>query len=179
LSGIRPATAADLPAIAAIHLASSRIAYRGILPDNSLDRLTIEGRLALWRTRYAALGPQGRLWVYPRENEIIGFALADQTDVDACDLAVAELSSFYVLPAFWGLGVGRQLIEAAIDHFAQRSFERMILWTIRANLRARHFYENAGFSSDGAMRIARRHEAGVALEYDEIRYARALPAVAS
>jgi len=137
------------------------------------------GRLPLCLDRTDALGTQVRLWVYPRENDSIRFALADQTDFEASDRAVAELASFYVLPAFWGLGVGRQLIGAAMDHFAQRSFDRLILWTIRANLRARHFYENAGFSSDGAMRIARRQEAGVTLEYDEVRYARALPAVTS
>lgn len=179
MTDIRPATALDLPEIARLHLAASRVAYRGILPDDALDRLTPEARIELWRARYAALGPQGSLWIYLRDNEILGFALADQIEIPNSRVAVVELASFYVLPSFQGLGIGRRLIATAMDHFALRSFERMILWTIRANLRARHFYENAGFRSDGAMRITRRQEAGVRLEYDEIRYARSLPARSS
>ncbi len=172
--GIRPATATDLPAVAALHLAASRIAYRGILADEILDSLTIEGRLALWRPRYAALGPQGALWIYRHEDAIAGFALADRTQCYERDTAAAELASFYVLPSFWGLGIGRRLMEFAIDHFAQQSCAWLILWTMRGNRRARRFYENAGFISDGAARIARREEAGISLEYDEMRYARQL-----
>ena len=65
-------------------------------------------------------------------------------------------------------------MDATIDHFAQRSFDWLILWTMRANNRARRFYENAGFTSDGGVRLARREESGISLEYDEMRYARAL-----
>lgn len=179
MTDIRPAAAPDLPEIARLHLAASRVAYRGILPDDALDRLTLEARIELWRRRYAALGPQGRLWIYLRDNEILGFALADQTEKPGSGVAIGELASFYVLPSFQGLGIGRSLIETAMDYFVLHSFGHMILWTIRANLRARRFYENAGFSCDGATRVTRRQEAGVMLEYDEIRYARTLPAHAS
>jgi ribosomal protein S18 acetylase RimI-like enzyme len=179
VTDIRPANALDLPEIARLHLAASRVAYRGILPDDALDRLTQEARVELWHRRYAALGPQGRLWIYLRDNEILGFALADQTEMPGSRIAVGELASFYVLPSCQGLGIGRSLIATAMDHFALRSFGHMILWTIRTNLRARRFYENAGFSSDGATRVTRRQEAGVTLEYDEIRYARTLSAQSS
>ena len=174
MTGTFLATALDLPAVAALHLAASRSAYRGILADDILDSLTLDGRLALWRARYAALGPQGRLWIYRQDDKIAGFALADRTDDNERAAAVAELVSFYVLPSFWGVGVGRRLMDVTIDHFAQRSFDWLILWTMRANNRARRFYENAGFTSDGGVRLARREESGISLEYDEMRYARAL-----
>lgn len=175
MTGTCDATVLDLPAVAALHLAASRSAYRGILADDILDSLTLDGRLALWRARYAALGPEGRLWIYRHDDEIAGFALADRTDDNERGHAVAELASFYVLPSFWGLGIGRHLMDVTINNFSRKSFDSLILWTMRANHRARRFYENAGFVSDGAVRLARRQESGISLEYDEMRYVRALP----
>jgi len=41
---IRPATPEDARAIAEVHVASWRYAYRGLLPDDVLDRLSVEER---------------------------------------------------------------------------------------------------------------------------------------
>ena len=46
---VRWATADDAAAIAAVHIASWRAAYRGLLPDAVLDSLSLEARTDHWR----------------------------------------------------------------------------------------------------------------------------------
>jgi len=59
------------------------------------------------------------------------------------------IDQLYVLPKAQGGGVGTALLEVA-----QRSFDRLQLWTFQRNLRARRFYEARGFAlvreTDGA-----------------------------
>jgi GNAT superfamily N-acetyltransferase len=50
------------------------------------------------------------------------------------------IDQLYVLPKAQGRGVGTELLEVA-----QRSFDRLHLWTFQRNLRAQRFYEARGF----------------------------------
>ncbi len=167
---IRLGGAADLPAIARVHLESSRVAYRGICPDDVLDALTLQGRVELWRQRYDKLGPEGRLWVSQRSS-IVGFAAADRvTDEEKS----CELLSFYVAPDWWGRKVGHDLMQWLLDDLRERNFDRVLLWTIKTNQRARDFYEKAGFRCENEFRTISRRESGVFLQHNEVRYARDL-----
>ena len=49
---IRPARAADAPAIAALQAESWRNTYRGFLPDAYLDRDVFDDRDVAWRRRF-------------------------------------------------------------------------------------------------------------------------------
>lgn len=170
---IRLGAASDLPAVAGVHLVSSRVAYRGICPDAILDALTMEGRIDLWRRRYDGLGPEGRLWISQRP-EIVGFAATDAAAGGDPRKRACELLSFYVLPDWWGRKVGQELMQWLLDDLRERRFDDVLLWTIQANRRARDFYEKAGFACDHLTRTIARRESGVLVEYDEIRYSRAL-----
>lgn len=172
---IRLGGAADLPAIAGVHLDSSRVAYRGICPDSVLDSLTLEGRIELWRQRYDRLGPDGRLWVSDRSG-IVGFAAADRADRDDGGEQSCELLSFYVAPDWWGRNVGQDLMKWLLEDFRHRGFDKIMLWTIRTNQRARDFYEKAGFRCEDVFRTISRRESGVLLEHNEVRYSRDLRA---
>ena len=46
---VRGATADDARAIAEVHVASWRWAYRGQVPDRILDELSVDEREAIWR----------------------------------------------------------------------------------------------------------------------------------
>lgn len=168
---IRRAAPADLPAVARLHLQSSRIAYRGICPDEVLDALTLAGRLELWRRRFDSLGPDGRLWISERAG-IVGFVAADRAAGEGKNCC--ELQSLYVAPDWWGRRVGHDLMRWLLDDLRDRGFDRVFLWTIAENSRARDFYEKAGFGCDRRMRKFSRRESGVTIEYDEIRYSRDL-----
>lgn len=171
---IRPAQATDIPAIAQVHLDSAKIAYQDILDRDLLDSLSLAGRIDLWESRYASIGPRGRLWVQSVDSAIVGFALCDESDDRDAEPMACELKSFYLVPDFWGAGLGARLIAHAANEFHDRGFGAMILWTIRRNTRARGFYERQGFCCNGVTRRTKRAEAGQILEYEEIRYARSL-----
>ena len=171
---IRQAQAADIAAIAHVHLASSKIAYRDILDPALLDGLSLDGRIALWERRFAQIGSQGRLWIQCVDAEIIGFALCALPDDRDAAPSVCELKSFYVTPDFWGAGLGATLLAYAVVDFKNRGFGAMILWTICDNKRARAFYARAGFRCEELTRRTSRSEAGQMLEYEEILYSRAL-----
>lgn len=55
----------DARAIAAVHIASWRAAYRGLLPDAALDALTLDGREGDWRRWLAPGGARERTLVRP------------------------------------------------------------------------------------------------------------------
>ncbi len=173
-AGIRLAQTADIAAIAQVHLVSSKRAYRDILDPALLDELSLAGRIALWRRRFAQIGPQGRLWVQYADANIIGFALCDFPDDRNAASSACELKSFYLTPGFWGAGYGAQLFAHVMADFKSRGFDGMILWTIGDNRRARAFYEHVGFRCKGMTRLTRREESGLTLEYEEILYSSTL-----
>ncbi len=171
---IRHARATDIPAIARVHLDSSKIAYRDILHPAVLEGLSLAGRIDLWEMRFAGIGPRGRLWVQCIGPEVLGFALSDAGEAESLAHSACELKSLYFMPEYWGAGLGASLLAHVVADFTGRGFNLMNLWTISVNARARKFYERKGFSCDGVTRLTSRRESGQPLEYEEIRYSRRL-----
>jgi GNAT superfamily N-acetyltransferase len=140
---VRPGTADDTQAIAALHAESWRSAYRGLVPDDVLgDGLDAE-RLQFWRDRFASPSP---------ERRVVFAAVQDQTLVGfACVLADADpahgplLDNLHVKPGWRGRGIGARLLHEA------RSWSRAIapgqpmhLWVLEGNAPARRFYTGQG-----------------------------------
>src|SRR5437870_811356 len=82
LSGYDPATADDADAIATVHVRSWQAAYRGIVPDAHLDRLSIDRRAATWRESLANRPPD--VFVAEREGRMLGWiSVGKSRDADA------------------------------------------------------------------------------------------------
>lgn len=158
------ATPLDAFAIAAVHTASWRAAYRHIMPPRVLEALSVETRVTGWLHR---LGPGGsRVWVAEQDGDVLGFVSAGASrDADASP-RVGEVYSLYVHPARWGGGAGGALLARAVESFLQRGQRDVTLWVLDENTRARRFYISAGFSLDGATQVER--SAGVRLP--QVRY---------
>jgi GNAT superfamily N-acetyltransferase len=73
-------------------------------------------------------------------------------DGDAGPAPVGEVNALYLLPAAWGRGVGRLLMEAALARLTQAGFAQATLWVLDTNARARRFYAAGGWSADGAVK---------------------------
>lgn len=149
---IRPGVAADLLAIAAIHVRGRQAAYRGLVPDDVLDRWIAEAWAVERAGDLARRGPELRTWVAEGgDGALLGFA--DTAPVaDPALPNAAELLLLYVEPAAIGGGIGRALLDHATVDLAARGFDPLVLWTLEGNVRARRFYERAGWVADGAMR---------------------------
>ena len=57
----------------------------------------------------------------------------------------AHLRWFIISDALKGKGVGRKLINRAIDFCKSKGYKKTYLWTFEGLNAARHLYENAGF----------------------------------
>lgn len=148
---IRPARPDDLEPIARLHVASWLSAYRGILPDDVLDRLDPADRLRDWSGWFAV--PEANTYTAIEHHKLVGFARV----IPVCDGAgapprAAEISHLYVAPDAQSMGVGRALLARAFEDISGRGLEQAVLWVIEKNYRARAFYERAGFRLDGARR---------------------------
>ena len=147
---IREGTPADARACAEVHVEGWRWAYRGLLPDDYLDRLSVEDRERMWRQGFAEPGERVA-WVAERGGRVVGFCVTGPSEDADADRATAEVYAIYLLPEVEGTGVGRRLFEHAVEDLRRRGFRRATLWVLEANERARRFYERAGWRTDGAV----------------------------
>lgn len=144
----RPATADDSGELARILVAAWRHGYRGIVADEIIDALD-PGE---WSARLTALmaEPAWTITVAEDEGRPVGFARYGP-DPDRPGPGYGHLGALYVDPAAAGAGVGRSLVEGAIDGLAAAGRGEVSLWVFRDNERARRLYERTGFSSDGTI----------------------------
>jgi ribosomal protein S18 acetylase RimI-like enzyme len=163
---VRTVTAEDKLAVARVHVRSWQVAYRGIFPDDYLDRLSPEVRAD--RYTFGAEDPsQQRTFVATDGTAICGFTTAGLSrDMDLG--AAGEIYAIYVDPDSWGLGAGRLLIENARSFLREMGFQESFLWVLESNERAKRFYTIDGWLPDGSSRTEDRW--GVAA--DEVRYRR-------
>jgi ribosomal protein S18 acetylase RimI-like enzyme len=144
---IRQARDRDGPSIADIHVRSWRAAYRGLLPDALLDRLSTREREGSWA---AILGEREGGWLtLVAEGEsggLVGFCSVATPGRDpSVDESTAEVGALYVDPDHWRRGVGGALLTAALEELARRRFRDAVLWVLPENHGALAFYARFGF----------------------------------
>jgi GNAT superfamily N-acetyltransferase len=148
---IRAARPEDARPVAEVHVDSWRHTYRGVLPDEYLDRLSVDDRESMWLGAFADPDPKSGALVAEADGHLVGFAsFGPSRDEDAPD-GTGEVPAIYVEPAALGTGVGRELFAAVTETLRDAGFTRATLWALEANASARRFYEKAGWSWDGAV----------------------------
>jgi ribosomal protein S18 acetylase RimI-like enzyme len=189
---IRPASAADEPAITQIRRETWLAAYAQIIDPEIIARVTAPGGRASAaprpdRTSLVAVTPQPHSAARGDARVIIGYASygPERTVASAASTGsgtppsglseaglageTGELYTLYVSPAHWSTGAGRALTDAALDGLRAAGYRRVVLWTLTENARARRFYAQAGFAPDGATNIL-----GGLGDVQELRYVRDL-----
>lgn len=166
---VRPVVVADIPAVARLHVAVWQAAYRGLLPDAFLDAISVERREAMWRRTVEALDSPALVAEYA--GSIAGFLLGGPArDEDVAQKLTGEIYAIYVAPACWNTGAGAQLMRKGLAILYEQGYQEVTLWVLRANERARHFYEHMGFQTDGGAKVDERF----GVTFDEIRYRRSM-----
>jgi ribosomal protein S18 acetylase RimI-like enzyme len=144
---IREANRADARAIAEIHVAAWRAAYRGHMPEEYLASLSVEQRYDRWVKAISSAGPT-KITVARFGDEIAGFCSFGPTR-DEAPSDIAEIYSLNVRPDRWRHGAGRLLCEHALREAAAREHSAVTLWVLKGNDGARRFYERLGYAPDG------------------------------
>lgn len=143
---IRPMTAQDdFSAVAQVYVDSWQYAYRGIVPQRYLDKLSPQGWMTLLKTDPAAS------LIALQDGRIVGTSYVTFAR-DEVRPGYGEIVSLYLLPEAMGKGIGRQLWQAAAAHCREQGLSGICLWTFTANTRAHRFYKRMGMTASGRTR---------------------------
>jgi ribosomal protein S18 acetylase RimI-like enzyme len=137
---IRNARPADAEAIAEVHDAAWRDAYRGIIPGRELERMIARRGPRWWQ---AAISRGSRLVVLDFGGRIAGYASYGRNRVPAMPYS-GEIFELYLAPEFQGLGMGRRLFEAARRDLNEHGYVSTLVWALADNERALDFYARLG-----------------------------------
>ncbi len=139
----RPYRAADLPVLKAIMVE----AFDGVSIDQGIEREYGEINGHDWRWRKArhldedaGRDPEGIL-VAEDEGRILGFVT---TWIDR-DAGLGHIPNISLIPEARGQGLGRQLLEKALDRFRSAGLTHAKIETLVQNAVGNHLYSSLGF----------------------------------
>jgi GNAT superfamily N-acetyltransferase len=122
---IREATQDDIPDL---------VAVRGAVRENILTSEIPLERIS------AGLKVRGKGWVAEHEGRVVGFSMADREE--------GMIWALFLLPAWEGRGLGRVLLERAVEWLCGEGCERIWL-TTEPGSRAEGFYAYLGWAPTG------------------------------
>lgn len=154
---IRAAEPADAEEVERLRVAGWQAAYRGILPDDYLNRLRVDGeRRRRHMIKQATAAHRSVLVesVAVQADAVVGWVSGGRCrDADRPGPGHGEVYAIYVLPEWWGRGAGRLLMAHAVRALTEAGQPDITLWVLEANEQARRFYAAAGFRPDGARQL--------------------------
>ncbi|MFF4501149.1 GNAT family N-acetyltransferase [Streptomyces sp. NPDC001401] len=142
-------TLADCDRVAEIRVGGWQTAYRGIIPQSYLDAMSVTEDAERRRMRFLQGNPGVVNLIAELDGEIAGWACHGPYRDGEVTTGDAELYAIYVDPKRYGAGIGPALIQESIRLCATVGHDRMLLWVLEENARARRFYERSGFRTDG------------------------------
>jgi ribosomal protein S18 acetylase RimI-like enzyme len=141
-AAVRPAEPADAAGIAAVVVATWQVAYRGLLPDEVLAGLSVTERAHFWSGVLTEPVPRSAVLVTEvGAAGVVGFAAVGPSTDPAATADDGQLYAMYLLPEYWGRGLGHYLHSAALRRLGELDFRRAHLWVLETNERAIAFYE--------------------------------------
>ncbi|MEV0742620.1 GNAT family N-acetyltransferase [Streptomyces sp. NPDC050549] len=147
---VRPVVLADCDRVSEIRVLGWQFAYQGLMPQSFLDALSAKDDAERRRARLAEGDGSVVNLVARRGEEIVGRAALGPCRDGEVRTGEAELYAIYLGPRHLNTGAGRALMQEALRQCAALGHDRVYLWVVRGNARARRFYERAGFRADGA-----------------------------
>jgi ribosomal protein S18 acetylase RimI-like enzyme len=136
---VRPATRDDIPGLARVHVQSWLETYRGLVPQEVLDAITLEARVLQWERTFDQ--PHG-IFVALENGVVVGFASCG-TAQDFLQ-ADGELYTLYLLNSHQHRGLGRALWNVVLEFAQIRKWESMVVWVLESNILAQGFYKHQG-----------------------------------
>ncbi len=120
---IRKATPTDARDIKSVHYHAYQVCYRGYLPDDFLDNMPFDEAVI---ERTANHIKEVEYYVAETKNHVIGFLALEYPEEK-----VIEIQMLYVHPDFQKQGVGSALMREMCLLKKNKSYNKLILWTIK------------------------------------------------
>lgn len=144
----RDGTEADVAAIDRVFRASFCETFAHLYSARDLETFLAKFTAEAWRSEIADERCTFRLAEVV--GETVGFAkLGPLTLPVETSASAVELRQIYILKSFHGAGIGRALMDWAIDQARRRGAKEMYLTVYTDNHRARRVYERYGFEAIG------------------------------
>jgi diamine N-acetyltransferase len=153
---LRPGMAADAESLALVGRATFLESYAGLLP---VTDILAHGQGQHAPEIYAAwlADPAWRCWLTEAINGSapVGYLVVGPSDLPLADLAAQDLEvkRIYLLHRFQRLGLGRAMMDAALEWARAKSCPRVLLGVYSRNEAALAFYARAGFAQVGVRRF--------------------------
>lgn len=136
---VRPATSEDVEAIRDVAWDAWYAAYGGFLSPSAIESGLTEYYDA--ELLEAAVDHEDiAFYVAERDDEVVGFASAEQTWADE-----VELHTIYVHPDYWGEGIGPALFEEIEAWADEQGVDRIACAVFADNAVGTQFFESLGF----------------------------------
>lgn len=137
---IRNAVEEDAEPLAKVHIQAWRETYRGIMPDQILDDVSVKQRTLGFRQRIRTTSHnRSCLVIAVCKDELVGFASSGPTREQILGTD-GEIYAINLLNDAKHKGIGRQLMHKTATHLADQNFQSAGLWVLEANLPAVSFY---------------------------------------
>jgi GNAT superfamily N-acetyltransferase len=151
---IRAAVVDDAAEIARVQGESWDGTYRGLMPDEVIDGLTVERRTRAWSRALSDVEPRSAAFVAIHDDDVVGVAgIGPTRDDDLDPQRVGEIRLIYVTPDHWGHGHGRALMVRSLAWLGDAGFSEAMLWVLDTNTIGRTFYERGGWRHDESVKV--------------------------
>lgn len=137
---IRRATVTDARAIAGVHDAAWRTAYRGLIPGLELERM-VERRGPVWWEQAIRRG--SRVSVLLAGETLVGYTNFGGNRAKSLPYG-GEIYEIYLDPVHQGLGFGQRLFAAARRDLSRAGLNGLVVWALKDNAGATGFYQALG-----------------------------------
>ena len=145
---VRPATAADLPAIDHVFRTSFCDTFAHLYSDENLDAFLGQFTPGAWEAELTS--PRYAFAVGEREGSILGYAKLGPNKLPHVESGgVIELKQLYLLKDAHGTGLAGLLMQWVLEEAGRRKAERLVLSVWENNHRAQAFYRRYGFQDRG------------------------------
>jgi len=102
---------------------------------------TFEAYVAVPLAEFAkAHNDRERIWIVEKDGQIAG-----SVAIVEASLSEAQLRWMLLTPELRGVGLGRYLVEAALDFCKQQGYSTVFLWTVSLLTVATKLYQSVGF----------------------------------
>jgi len=150
---VRPARAGDPSSISAIQARAWRLAYGNLMPAATLEALTPEALLPVWR-RAVSEPPSARhaVLVAVADDIVVGFAAVGPSEDKDAVPSEGQLAVLAVDPSHQRSGHGSRLLSAVVAHLREHHLSALTAWVPEDDLARTAFLRSAGMLPDGARR---------------------------
>lgn len=160
---IRPAKISDAIDLAKIHVSGWQNAYIGIIPDDSLKKMSIIKRTLQFKK--AIQDKTEETYIIEDNGKIFGFTtIGNCRDIDKKN-NIGEIWGIYIDPKHWRKGYGKKLTEYAEKILKKRKYEEIVLWVLAKNNTARKFYKKLGFKIEGKTKQMKKYDNAKIVRY--------------